>query len=615
MTPQDLMSKYNKQAGAAPTTPTSTYKPLGGVRGFALDIIPFGRIAEKAISGNASQITPGETALEAALSILPLAGKVIKGGVKAVAGAVKGAEAAGAATKAATAVTKTATAAEKAAAVSAADAAKAVKVANAINEAQKLNMAQRIGSRMTQAGAGIKLTPEVGNVAKATSQAKIAAKYTGTPRTALSKLSNDMTLKSDQVDSILTGSKYVVKPSHFTKVAGDLVKDPLRMTNVDLTERAVKSAFDSHVSKMRTFIDPKSLNDYIKTLNPVAIRAQDKISRGLVPTAKEQAALAAKQVGDEIVSTAVPAVKGLKREMAQLFELNPQLTRAAEKNMYVPLLGMQVPGVAQGIRGALSRTGGVVSKAGDITAGLKPAQKYLLQQAGIRLPFAILEPGGAQATPQETAAATAAGVGGDQLQNLLNQIASGQATGANAPQPTVDDILPIQNLQIAMARDPKNAMKYLQAYTALSKIVGDRLTKNATQQKQLMGTQAATGLVDQIEQTVGEIGASGRIGGGVAKLQGALGLNARANAYEQSRPSLSLMLIKAIQGSAGNISDADRAAIENAIPSVMDTEQERQLKIQSLRGVINTYSQAAGGPSSTSSGSTALQDALSAMGY
>lgn len=115
----------------------------------------------------------------------------------------------------------------------------------------------------------------------------------------------------------------------------------------------------------------------------------------------------------------------------------------------------------------------------------------------------------------------------------------------------------------------------------------------AQQQKGLMGADTANTIVDQIDQSLSTLGTSGRAGGFFAKIAGKAGLNDAVSAYEAGRPSTALMLIKAIQGSAGNISDADRKAIEASIPSVSDTEGERANKLNRLRNIIYAYQSAA----------------------
>lgn len=127
---------------------------------------------------------------------------------------------------------------------------------------------------------------------------------------------------------------------------------------------------------------------------------------------------------------------------------------------------------------------------------------------------------------------------------------------------------------------------------------------SASQQKQIMGVDAADQLVNQIEQEVSQLPSG--LAGGVASLQGKLrmgGTGAAAEAYNSQRSSMALMLIKAIQGSAGNISDADRKAIEGTIPLATDNEEVRRRKLASLRQRINAYRMSAMYAPSVSSGS------------
>jgi hypothetical protein len=180
--------------------------------------------------------------------------------------------------------------------------------------------------------------------------------------------------------------------------------------------------------------------------------------------------------------------------------------------------------------------------------------------------------------------------------SLTDALSGSQGTAG--PPPGADsqsgNPYPLENLLHDMQRDPKHAEDFFQQYQMYQELFGGKQTElKANQQKQLMGSQAADGIVDQIEQELSQLGADGRIGGSVASFAGGLGLNDNVKTYQDSRGSKALMLIKAIQGSAGAVSDTDRAAIESAIPDVTDTAGERKQKIASLRGIINTYTNAA----------------------
>lgn len=167
------------------------------------------------------------------------------------------------------------------------------------------------------------------------------------------------------------------------------------------------------------------------------------------------------------------------------------------------------------------------------------------------------------------------------------------------------------SLQQALAdiqRDPKNTDKYLSVYktvaAAQKEASGGKMT--AAQQKQLMGNATASQLINQIEGNLQGM-PSGRLAGFAAQAAGKAGFSDKVNAYEAQRPALALMLIKAIQGSAGQISDADRNAIQASIPSVHDTAGEQRQKLATLRGVIQAYQGAA---SANYSSTDSLQEAL-----
>ncbi len=79
---QQAQAQAPKKAGRA-----------GGIKGFALDITPFGRVAEKIINPEAGDITAGEIGMEALLTATPFAlGKVFKG-AKVAKGAITGTKA------------------------------------------------------------------------------------------------------------------------------------------------------------------------------------------------------------------------------------------------------------------------------------------------------------------------------------------------------------------------------------------------------------------------------------------------------------------------------------------------------------------------------------------
>lgn len=108
---------------------------------------------------------------------------------------------------------------------------------------------------------------------------------------------------------------------------------------------------------------------------------------------------------------------------------------------------------------------------------------------------------------------------------------------------------------------------------------------SASQQKALIGTQTASGLVDNIEQTMSQI-TGGRVGGLLSRAKGAVGLDPRVKAYEDQKGIISFNIAKALQGTGSQLSDRDVKVINSSIPQVTDTPQEVQLKLQRLRDII-----------------------------
>lgn len=84
-------SLESKRAAQQPKAPQGAGR-AGGIKGFALDITPFGRVAEKIINPGAGNVTAGEVGMEAALTAVPFGiGRIFKG-AKATKSAVAAAQ-------------------------------------------------------------------------------------------------------------------------------------------------------------------------------------------------------------------------------------------------------------------------------------------------------------------------------------------------------------------------------------------------------------------------------------------------------------------------------------------------------------------------------------------
>lgn len=154
-------------------------------------------------------------------------------------------------------------------------------------------------------------------------------------------------------------------------------------------------------------------------------------------------------------------------------------------------------------------------------------------------------------------------------------------------------------LEMAQAGNSKGAQQAMQM-AEFAKAYEDTLYKRNSagagdnklsqeQQKRIMGVDSADSLVNELETTMSKLeaqGTSGRLGGFLGGISGAIGTNPEARAYENQKGIIAFNLAKALQGTGSQLSDRDVKVINDSIPSLMDTPEERKLKIQRLRTII-----------------------------
>lgn len=298
-------------------------------------------------------------------------------------------------------------------------------------------------------------------------------------------------------------------------------------------------------------------------------------------TIKLQANKAYRNAITNMLNELVPGVSDLNKQYSKITEILPMVSQASKgasslsSGIVSNVISSNAAKGAQAKLGlVLEKSAGAASSAVNTSRPIRGSLAYLAKNKYAQNALA----------PSDATAET------PQLDSMLPPE---MMLDQNVPTETPD---PISRLRIGAenalaAGDMESATKLAAMAEQFAGLSGQGV--NATQEKALMGTDTASRLIDVMENDLAAIGTAGRFGGNIAKLSGKSGLNAQAQAYEQSRPSLALMLVKSIQGSAGSISDSDRAAIEGAIPSVSDTEEERRLKTNRLRDLVNAYRSAA----------------------
>lgn len=230
----------------------------------------------------------------------------------------------------------------------------------------------KVGKRLTEAGSGLKADPNVGGVERLKEQSGFMSKYTGTPRQQRVKMETDMKDLSKQVDDVLTKTPIQVDGSlvgqRLKEAATDLTDS--RYLDLDLNNPSVSKIIDRYSEKFAQAGDAKGVNDIVKTLNKTATRAQNKLldERGGVLTAQEQAALALKRAGDDVLGE-IPEIAPLKKNMAQIFEVTPQVAKQGEKGISSSLVGgLKVKAPVQAASGVASRVGGALQGTASTSA-------------------------------------------------------------------------------------------------------------------------------------------------------------------------------------------------------------------------------------------------------
>jgi hypothetical protein len=314
----------------------------GGAAGSAL-----GEALRQRITGEKTDL--GNIGKEAAFGAVPGVFKGAKAGVQAVKGA-KATKEASAAERAAQQITSTQPRPVMGVPITEAPA--------AATSSPERSLLSKLSTSRTRAASGIKTDPGVGGIERADEAAATFQRLgiTGRPEKQLRKANEVMASHGKQVDEILAKNPIQLDGTAVRTQVEKAVSDPLKYAELDLSTPGSQKALSAHLNKFAEAKTAKEVNDYVKILNKVATRAKSKLDRGGTLTDKESAALAAKKAGDEVLSQ-YPEIAPLKRDMATLFERNADITKASEKTVGIPLLGVKSKGLAQTIAGAQSKVG------------------------------------------------------------------------------------------------------------------------------------------------------------------------------------------------------------------------------------------------------------------
>lgn len=461
--------------GLAPFTGGGSLALIGlGAAGGAL-----GKVGANKLEGKGAFDNPSSIALEGLFGATGGAGKAfqVARGAKNAATAAKAIDTVGDVTKGASAASKML---------------KTADVAEDVAKTTKLSARQQVANALTSKGSGLKIGKNVGGASNMDEAAQTfqRLKISGTPKQQLHAIETSMSKIGGEVDAILTKKPIKIDGNAVKKQVAAALDDPNKFVELDLSTAGAQKHLNAHLTKIGSAKNAKEVNDYIKVLNPTAVRAQDKLMRGVALTDKETAALAAKKAGDEVLSV-IPEIKPYKKDMAILFERNAEIAAQHGKAANIPVVGGVLRAPASGMRYLESKAGQVLAGEGASTAGnvaegtirgninkfIKPA---LTQQVISGTGQAITgsnapDPNAPGYLDEEKATQAEQAIAERILGGLTPEervaIANESMAAAQAGAPTdgggsPDSITPQQLIQL-VSQDPQNANTYISLYKAL----------------------------------------------------------------------------------------------------------------------------------------------------
>lgn len=154
----------------------------------------------------------------------------------------------------------------------------------------------------------------------------------------------------------------------------------------------------------------------------------------------------------------------------------------------------------------------------------------------------------------------------------------------------------VQDIQRTGGKNIKNIQIIAGAYgidlTPLGLGTTKKSTLDAATKRQLAGIRSGIGVLNELENLITQAGGgAGRVGGGLLGIAGRVGLAPEARTFTAARNAYSTRLSKAL-GETGVLTDQDIARAREAIPTLTDSPREVQLKLASIRRIIqDAYNQ------------------------
>ena len=115
---------------------------------------------------------------------------------------------------------------------------------------------------------------------------------------------------------------------------------------------------------------------------------------------------------------------------------------------------------------------------------------------------------------------------------------------------------------------------------------------NATQQGNLAKLKAAGSAIDRLESLYTQAGGGqGRLGGGIAETLAGMGMNSNVSAYNTAARGLINQIAAAVGKTDSLNTEGEVQRALDLVPKITDTKEEAQIKLQSLREMLNANQQ------------------------
>lgn len=450
--------------------------------------------------------------------------------------------------------------------------------------------ATKVGRSLTEKASGIEPSGAPGDTAKMASRAEFMSQYKGTPRKQMALMDADMAAEGKKVKEILEAYP---KPMSGRRVSQNFMaavdEEAEMLSDLDISSPATIKKINARLARYGRKTNAKAINEQLSKAQSTAKRAQRKLNDplGKTLTPAETAALVEKRIVDRMLG-GIDEIAPHKQKMAQIFENYGGVAKAAKEKYRVPFINVNTSLPSQAAKGAQSYAGAAAQKAPS-TFGIPGAiaGQTASRAAGSAFLGTPFVRGGESSGEPEQPGVSQDVVNDAQLEEILNKV-QGPSQSNNSSNNPFSDRNQVQQeyLKALRAGDSQGAAAIIKGFETFGQQEDGAGSEKA---------QAALGIVDELESVFNQAGGAqgpvqGRVDRILSGVTGGAAGNQTSKAYQELRGGFTAQISKAL-GEVGVLTDKDRQYAMSLIPSVDDTPTTAQIKLDSLRRVL----QAVGG--------------------